>query len=349
MQKNRVNLKDVAKVAGVSVATVSRVLNNQTSIHDKTRTKVIQAINQLGYEPNRVAQRLRTESTQIFGLILSDVTNPFFTAVVQGIEKVTYDHNYSLLLCNSDEQPEREELYVRLLLAEKVAGVIVSPTNEDSTSYAPLIQNEIPVVAIDRRLRNFAVDTIVTDNFKGAYAAVSLLIQLGHQRIALISGPSSVTTGFERQEGYIAAMREHGLPISSDLIKESDFKQEGGYRAAIELLSLKERPTAFFVANNLMTLGALSAIHQRGLSIPEDVALVGFDDMPWATALNPPLTAVYQPTQIMGRIAAEMLLARIADPKRPVQEIKLEPTLIIRESCGSKAKHFSLKPNSERP
>ncbi len=331
----RIQVKDVAALAGVSPATVSRVINKHPHISPETRAKVLAAIEQLGYEPSRVAQRLRMGMTRIFGLILSDVTNPFFTAAVRGIEDVAYAREYSVLLCNADEQPEREALYTRVLLAEKVAGVIISPTDERCTTCAAFLERGIPVVAMDRRIRGLAIDTVVVDNIEGAYQAVSHLIRLGHRRIGLIGGRLEISTGRERQEGYLKALRDHGIPVDPELIRVGDFKQESGYRLACELLSLPDRPTAIFAANNLMTLGALNAIHKKGLAIPRDVAIVGFDDMPWAASLNPALTAVAQPAYELGRTAAELLLARIADPNRPAQEVILHTQLIIRQSCGS--------------
>jgi len=295
------------------------------------------AINELGYHPSRVARRLRMEATTILGLVISDIANPFFPSVARGIEDVAYDNNYSLLLCNTDENPAKEALYVRVLLAEKVAGVIISPTDENSTTCQVLIESGIPVVTMDRRLPRLAVDTVIVDNVQGAYQAVSHLINLGHRSIALIGGPAHITTGRERQEGYTKALKDHGLAIDEGMIKVGDFKQESGYQRARELLEMTSPPTAIFAANNLMTLGALNAIHERGLDIPGDIAIIGFDDMPWATSLRPSLTVVSQPTYELGRIAAELLLARISDKNRPIQEVKLEATLIMRQSCGCKA------------
>lgn len=331
-------VKDVADLAGVSTATVSRVLNNYPQVADKTRSKVLWAMEELGYQPSRVARRLRMEATQILGLIISDIANPFFTSVVRGIENVAYANQYSLLLCNSDEDPARESLYVDVLQAERVAGIIISPADENSTSCKRLLRNDVPIVAMDRRLRQFDVDTVLVDNVKGAYQATSHLIRLGHRRIGLIGGPSRITTGRERQEGYEKALSEHGLELDQGLIKIGDFKQDSGYQRACELLEMDDPPTAIFTANNLMTLGALNAIHEKGLNIPRDMAIVGFDDMPWAPSLDPPLTAVAQPTHELGCTAANLLLQRIADKDREIVEMKLEPTLIIRDSCGHSEK-----------
>ena len=336
-------VKDVADLAGVSTATVSRVLNNHPQVADETRSRVLWAMEQLGYQPNRVARRLRMKSTQILGLIISDIANPFFTSVVRGIEDVAYANEYSLFLCNSDEDPAKEALYVDVLQAERVAGIIISPADENSTSCEPLLRNALPITVMDRRLRLFDVDTVLVDNVKGACQATSHLIHLGHHRIGLIGGPSQITTGRERREGYEKALSEHGVELDQRLIKIGDFKQYSGYQKACELLEMDDRPTAIFTANNLMTLGALNAIHEKGLKVPQDVAIVGFDDMPWAPSLDPPLTAVAQPTYELGCTAANLLLRRIADKDRKIVEMKLEPTLIIRESCGYKEKRGQSK------
>jgi LacI family transcriptional regulator len=188
---------------------------------------------------------------------------------------------------------------------------------------------------MDRRLRHLDVDTVIVDNAQGAYDAVAHLIGLGHSRIALIGGPIQITTARERQEGYKQALQDHGLQTDETLIRRGDFKQESGYVAATELLALDDPPTAIFAANNLMTLGALNAIHEQRLNIPTDVAIVGFDDMPWAPSLDPPLTTISQPTYDMGRTTAELLLSKIAESARDTMEIKLQPSLIVRKSCGS--------------
>jgi DNA-binding LacI/PurR family transcriptional regulator len=298
---------------------------------------------QLGYQPSRVARRLRVKSTQIFGLIISDIANPFFNAVIRGIEDVTYANEYSLLLCNSDEDLARESLYVDILRAERVAGIVISTADENSKSCEELFKNDVPIVAMDRRLNAFDVDTVLVDNVKGAFQATEHLLCLGHRRIGLIAGPSHITTGRERREGYEKALTESGLALDEDLIKVGDFKQAGGYEMACELMEMNSPPTAIFAANNLMTLGAMNAIQAQGLDIPRDVAIVGFDDMPWAASLCPSLSAVAQPTYELGCIAANLLFERISDKDREIVELKLEPTLIIRESCGKNPKRVARK------
>lgn len=335
-------VKDVADLAGVSTATVSRVLNNHPQVADETRARVLSAVEQLGYQPSRVARRLRVKSTQILGLIISDIANPFFPSVVRGIEDVAYANQYTLLLCNSDEDPDKERLYIDIMRGESVAGVIISPVAETDNYSRVLLQSGVPVVAMDRRMLDLEVDTVIVRNVEGAYQAVSHLLKLGHHRIGFIGGPPRTTSGRERREGYEKALVEHGVESDQALIKIGDFKQAGGYRMTCELLEMNEPPTAIFTVNNLTTLGALNAIHERGLRIPQDVAIIGFDDMPWAPSLDPPLTAVSQPTYELGCTAANLLLKRIADKDREITEVNLDPHLIIRDSCGYKVSTLPL-------
>lgn len=327
-------VKDVARLAGVSAATVSRVLNNKPFVSERTRWNVLAAMEKLNYRPSRVARRLRSRATEIIGVIVSDIGNPFFSAVVRGIEDVAYTHGYSLLLCNSDEDSEKERLYLDILEAEDVAGVLLAPTREDSLSCQSLISSRRAVVAFDRMLTELQVDAVLTDNAKGTAEAIRHLASLGHRRIGMVSGPTHLTSGRERLEGWEMAMKECGLATEENLIAIGDFKQRSGYEQTKLLLEGPSPPTAIFVANNLMTLGALALIHERGLRIPEDIAVVGFDDLPWASCLSPPLTVVAQPTYELGRCATDRLIERISNPDQPVGTIRLEPKFIIRQSCG---------------
>jgi DNA-binding LacI/PurR family transcriptional regulator len=273
-------MKEVAKLAGVSVATVSRVLNDNPNVSPELCSRVLAAVEKLNYQRNRVARSLRAKTSLIVGLIISDIQNPFFTSVVRGVEDVAYDHGYTLLLCNSDEDPTKEHLYIDIMLAEKVAGVIISPVAEVDNYSSLLLQAGVPIVSMDRRMRDLDVDTVLVNNVKGAYQAVSHLIELGHRRVGFIGGPLQTTTGRERHEGYKKALTEHGIGLEQGLVKIGDFKQDSGYQIACELLESDDSPVAIFTANNLMTLGALNAIHEKGLNIPQDIAIVGFDDMP---------------------------------------------------------------------
>ena len=244
---------------------------------------------------------------------------------------------YSLLLANSDEDPAREQELLAMLRAEGVAGITFVPINARTSSYQELLDAHRPVVAVDRLPSRLKVDLVTVDNTAGAAAAVEHLLRLGHRRVALLNGPSKHSTAVERERGYLAALRAAEMKVQPDLIYRGDFSEAAGYDGMRTLTTAHPRPTAVFVANNLMTLGALRALHEMQVRIPADMALVGFDDMPWATSLNPPLTAVAQPDLEIGRSAAELLLARIANPERAVRHVVLDATLVVRASCGWKA------------
>ena len=325
---------DVAKKAGVSVATVSRVLNGSPLVTESARRKVMRAVKELNYQPNRAAQRLRAGNSHVIGLIISDIQNPFFTSVVRGIEDVAYQHGYSLILCNSDEDPEKEKLYVNVMRSEEVAGVILASASEENPQVDDLIEFNIPVVALDRQIDDRQIDSVLAKNIDGARAAVKHLIELGHHCIGYIGLPLTRTPGKERYEGYQRALSEHTLSVSQDFVRIADAKQHGGYLNTLDLLTQQPCVTALFVANNLMTLGALDAIRERGLKIPDDISIIGFDDMPWANLLQPPLTAIAQPTYELGRRAAELLLGRLKDHEKPVTHEHLETRLIVRGSTS---------------
>ena len=325
---------DVAKKAGVSVATVSRVLNGSPLVTESARHKVLRAVKVLNYQPNRAAQRLRAGRSHVIGLIISDIQNPFFTSIVRGIEDVAHQHDYSLVLCNSDEDPEKEKLYINVMRSEEVAGVILASASEANPQVDDLIAYNIPVVAIDRQIDNRQIDSVLAANINGARAATNHLIQLGHRCIGFVGLPLTRTPGKERYEGYRRALREHNLPVSHDFVCIADAKQQGGYESARDILTQQPCVTALFVANNLMTLGALDAIRERGLKIPDDISIIGFDDMPWANLLQPPLTAIAQPTYELGKRAAEMLLGRLKERDKPVTHEHLETRLIVRGSTS---------------
>ncbi|MFH0881914.1 MAG: LacI family DNA-binding transcriptional regulator [bacterium] len=330
-------LQDVAREANVSVATVSRVMNNAKNVRDETRARVQAAIRSLGFQPSRVARRLRsrTGNNQLIGLVVPDIQNPFFVEVVRGVEEAAYSNGHAVLLSNYRYDEEKERLYLNLMKSESVDGLIIIPNDRNDRAVQNLIRSGLPIVCVDREVDNVDADAVIVDNRRGAFEATKHLIRLKNKRIGYISGPVRMITSVERLEGFKDAMVSNGLEIDENLIRVGDYKYESGSLLAGELLDLDQRPTALFVANSLMTLGALEAIHRRGLKIPEDVALIGFDDMAWAISLNPPLTAVSQPGFEIGRRAAELLFQRIADPKRQTARVVLETRLVIRKSCGA--------------
>lgn len=323
---------DVAAKAGVSAATVSRVLNGRGTVSADLATRVETAVRELDYRPNGVARNLRRRATNVWGLIISDIGNPFFTALVRGVEDAAHEAGYSLVLCNSDDILDKEKSYVQIALAEQMAGVVITPSSEAESDLSPLLTRGIPVVAVDRRLHRHDVDTVVGDNVRGARLAIEHLLESGCRRIACITGPMQTTTAQERLEGYRQAVTAAGIELDPDLVVAENFKEDGGYDGAERLLRLGNRPDGLFVANNLMTVGALEALVDAGVEVPDDLLLVGFDDIPWARLTRPRLTTVHQPTYEMGRDAGRLLAARLTSDPGHARTVILSPTLRVRES-----------------
>lgn len=331
-------IKDVARRAEVSISTVSRVLNDQPYVADELRRRVLDAIDELGYKPSRVAQRLRATKSQLVGVIFSDIANPFYIDVLRGIEHALSGNGMSVLISNANADQDRESELIHLMQLEGVAGLVIAPTREESPVICEAVMHGIPVVIVDRQMTDSQIDTVLVDNFKGALLAVQHLIDLGHEQISVISGPLHLTSGRERYAGYLQAMSDAKLEVRSDLTRFGDYRQSSGYALAQELITLPAPPTALLVANNAMTIGALNLIHQVGRTIPDEIAVIGFDDFSWAVSLNPPLTTIAQPTFKIGTRAAELLLARIADSDRPPRTVMLNTQLMVRESCGALSK-----------
>jgi LacI family transcriptional regulator len=325
-------IRDVAAIAGVSPATVSRVLNGKQDVGADLRRRVLGAVTELGYRRNGPARSLRTRAAMVLGVIISDVTNPFFTAVVRGAEDQAQLAGYSVVLANADEDVAKEARYLEVAAAEQMAGALLSPASSQQTSIDVLLERGIPVVTIDRRLAATPVDSITVNNHRAAREAVQHLIGQGCRRVGLVAGPVQTTTGASRLAGYRAALRNAERTLDPSLIAYADFRTEGGYAATRHLLRQRRPPDGLLISNNLMTVGGLQAIGEAGLAIPGDIAIVGFDDANWATALNPPLTVVAQPTYEIGQTAAKLLLRRIDGEKFPPRHVVLQAELIERAS-----------------
>ncbi len=326
---------DVAAAAGVSTATVSRVLANHSVVRRSVRDKVLQTIQKLNYHPNRVARDLRSGLRKVIGVIIPDLQNPFLTEVVQGVESVLYQAGYSLMLGNSDGLADREQTHLAVVRGEGAAGLIIVPSNDPRANYQQLSSWNIPVVAVDRMPRGLQIDFVSTTNYQGAREATEHLLSHGYKEIGLINGPWEISVAQERLTGYCDALRAAGIAIREQLIIHGDFRQVGGRTAMHRLLRLPKPPRAVLVGNNLMTLGVFQAIHEKGIKIPSEIAVFGFDDMPWAISLRPPLSAVAQPAVEVGRTAAQMLLERLSDPRRLVRQLVLPTRLVVRSSCGN--------------
>jgi len=321
-------IKDVAKIAGVSTATVSRVLANHARVSEKTRQKVLGAVEQLNYRPNLIARSLRVQKSAKIGLLVSDIRNPFFTAIGRAVEDSAYEQGYSVLMCNTDEDPEKEELYLNLLHDENVAGIIFSPTQQFSARMSTFNSN-IPFVIIDRAVKSTQVDMVLLDNVSAAYELTRHLVENGFKKIAGLFGNAS-TTGRERNKGLKKALSEDQLAPFAEYFIPPRIQQ--GYETTLALLDQDDCPDAIFTSNSLLTAGAFQAIRDRKMKVPGDVALVGFDETTWAAMVDPPITLIAQPTEEIGRTATELLFQRIEEPTRSPKTVILKGNLIKRSS-----------------
>jgi DNA-binding LacI/PurR family transcriptional regulator len=324
-------MRQVAELARVSTATVSRVLNGAENVRPEHKRLVLEAIERVGYRPNRIARNLRRQQAETIGVLIPDIENPHFSESVRVFEDAAFRAGYRLILCNTDETLEKQRAYVKVLADERVLGAIIAPAEQGAASLSPLIELGIPLVIYDRQLADAIADTVRCDNMAATRQATEHLIFLGHKRIAFVGGRTDVETGAERLAGYADAMRVAGL---------TPFSVNGGFRAELaehevaSLLQLDKVPTALVVANNLMVVGTLRAIRRAGLSIPDDVAIVAIDDPPWAELIDPPLTVVAQPVRKMAETAIALLLERIENGRSEPVTAVMPLELRIRESCG---------------
>jgi LacI family transcriptional regulator len=330
-------INDVAKRAGVSAVTVSRVINNASNVRPTTRDKVELAIRELGYVPSVAARSLRLKRTRTLALILPDITNTFWTTIARGVEDAAQRRDYSVFLCNTDEDEVKQRRYLDFVVGQRVDGVIIAPHDSDARYLAQLRDRNIPTVVIDRHIEGWGVDSVLGDSLSGAMALVQHLISLGHERIAMLSGPASASTAEDRVAGYCIALAEAGIPVESGLVKRGEFRIASGEEMTHQLFDGGLRPTAIFAANNAIAMGVIDALERRGLRIPQDVALVSFDDFPNVSHLFPFLTVVAQPAYDMGINAAQLLLSRLdSEVELQPRQVVLPTRLIVRHSCGSR-------------
>ena len=327
-----VSIKDVAKAAGVSTATVSRVLSNGAHVRPEVREHVLEVVEQLSYRPNLLARSLRSQQSNTIGLIVSDIRNPFFTAMSRAIEDTAYEQGFSLMLCNTDENPEKEAIYLHLMHDQNVAGVIFSPTLHMATNFT-VAQITFPTVVVDRAIKDADVDAVLLDNVDAAHRLGTHLIERGYRNIGILYGETS-TTGRERYIGFEKALRAHNLALMAEHVKSVQPKIEMGYAATLKMLDTGQPLDALFTTNSLLAAGALQAIRERNLTIPDDLALVTFDETTWASLVQPPLTLIAQPTYEIGKTATELLLQRIADPRRATRQVIMKGQLLVRGSTA---------------
>jgi LacI family transcriptional regulator len=328
------NIYDVARRARVSLATVSAVLNDSAFVSPTLKGRVQTAIDTLGFQPNLLARGLAKKRSQTLGMIVPDIANPFFPEVVRGAEDTAYAAGYTLLIASSDNDTEKEQLYLRLFLAKRVDGVILTkaPGRLSPELQRAFAAGRVPIVLLARAVSGFATDLVEMDDRGAAYEGVLHLNRLGYRRIGFIGGLRGTSTSRRRLDGYRAALRAARLRFDPALVADGDFRVESGYRAGLELL--KQRPDAAFIGNYLMTVGFMEALRQYRMRCPDDVAVVTCDDHPWLDAFSPRLTTIDLPKRELGAAAAQLLVARIGARGGRPRIVRLPNALRVRESCG---------------
>jgi LacI family transcriptional regulator, galactose operon repressor len=332
--RSRPTIYDVARLAGVSTATVSRALNGTAQIAPATRRAIDAAVEQLGYRPNSIARSLVTKSTQTIALLLPDISNPFYADLVSGIQEYALANDHTMLLCTTEGDAEREEEYLQLLRAKQVDGALVDGLVLPPDRIARFVRDGFPIVCLDRDIDSSAIPLVQVDNRLGGRVATQHLILLGHRRIAHVTGAATLGISKERRAGYADALEKAGIEVDSAYITVGTFTEDGGYRAARLLLEVEPRPTAIFAANDLTAVGAINAIVERGLRVPDDVSVVGFDDVRLAAYTAPPLTTVKQPADRIARLATELLIGLIRGGEADQLRHLLPPSLVVRGSTA---------------
>ncbi len=337
-------LEDIAKLAGVSRSTVSRVVNNHPNVKDQVRERVRAVISETGYEPHAAARSLAARHSNIIGLVIPNsvhtfFTDPYFPRLTEGVAQASNEANFTLSLFLFNSQEDERRMYPRITRKGLLDGVLIQATHIDDEIFAMLRNGNIPYVVVGRPADTAGLSFVDVDNVTGAHQAVSHLVRLGHRRIGTITGPINTGAGKDRLEGYRKALNERGIPIDENMITEGDFSEMGGYLAAQQLI--QHNPTALFAASDMMATGALRAARAAGLAVPEDIALVGFDDLPPATLNTPQLSTIRQPIRRLGIKAVEVLLDLIKHPTMPPQKVVFNTELVIRDSCGFKSRSTS--------
>jgi len=329
-------IRDVAKRAGVSPITVSRVINDSDYVSQETRKRVEAVVEELGYVPNMLGPSLRFKQTMTLALVMTDITNPFWTTVARGVEDVAQANGYSIILCNTDESEDKQEQYLQMLLRRRIDGILLVPACSDDPKPVYIIQKQgIPVVLLDRHIPDVQVDIVRADSETGAYQLTQYLLSLGHRRIALLTGRQTVSTAVDRANGYLRALADAGLQDSAAQLYWGEFTQDSGCYMANQALLAVPPPTALFAANNFIAFGALQALRKKGLHVPDDIALATFDDTPPTFPIEPFLTVLSQPAREMGQQAAQLLLDRLNDSiDAEYRHIILPTTLNIHASSG---------------
>lgn len=329
-----VQLKDLAKQLNVSVSTVSRTVNGTGRVSAETRKRILAAIERTGYRPNEIARSLKRRSARTLGVVLTDISNGFCSKVIKGVEKVASENEYSVFVCNTDEDVGREEDYVQLLLQNQVGGLVIASVGTDARLFQPYLDSGVPVVFIDN-LPGMAdnYNLVSIDNVKASREIARHLADQGHRKIAMLTGPLRQSTAAERTQGFREGLADNDIKLEEAWIGVGEFKRESGYRIMREWLEREDRPTAVFAANDFLLYGAIKAIYEKGLTIPGDIAVACFDANDETGLLTPRITSVVQPAFEIGAIAADLIMRRERNKEtKRFEKIVLEPTVVLRES-----------------
>ncbi|EJH44444.1 ribose operon repressor [Vibrio cholerae HC-46A1] len=326
-------MKDIARLAGVSTSTVSHVINKSRFVSDEIAERVNNAAQQLNYAPSALARSLKMNRTKTIGMLVTTSTNPFFGEVVKGVERSCYHQGYNLILCNTEGDNQRMKASINTLLQKRVDGLLLMCSTLEGERLDVFDRYpDIPIVVMDWGPILFASDKIQDNSLQGGYMAAKHLIECGHKEIGCITGPLIRHQAQMRYEGYKRALAEAGIAINPDWIVESDFECEGGYQAFEKLYQRGKLPSALFVSNDMMAMGVIQAASQRGLRVPDDLSLIGYDDVHIAKFMTPALTTIHQPKYRLGKAAVDTLLYRLENPDTTAQVVQLEPTLVVRNS-----------------
>jgi DNA-binding LacI/PurR family transcriptional regulator len=328
----KTTIYDVAEKAGVSISTVSRVINNTGRISEKTKKKVQEIMETLRYQPSVVASALTGKRTSTIGLVIPDVANPFFSEIARRVEDRGRELGFNLLMCNTDNNPDTEEMYLSLLKQKSVDGIIIGTTTKNSSVLKDLLQENFPLALIAQDIPELTINVVSVDDFLGGYQATSHLVSLGHKKIAMILGNLSRTSDKYRLQAYRQVLEDNELEYDEKLVIHTDYSIEDGKRAALEILELPQRPTAIFACFDSLAVGVYQAAKELGLNIPNDLSVVGFDNTILATIVDPPLTTIAQPMDEMGRQVMDLIVREIEGEKNMKQRVTLPPELIIRNS-----------------
>ncbi len=327
-----VTMKDVARKSGVSIATISKYINGG-NVLEENRVIIDKTIKELGFEVNEIARGLKTNKTMTIGLLIPSLENIFFTSIVSNIESILIKNGYSTIICDYKEDKNLEKQKLDFLVKKMVDGIITMPLGNDIEAINSVLNRNIPVVLIDRALKGVDCDTVLVDNLNASYNAVEQLIVLGHKRIGIICGPDEIYTAQERLKGYDRVHEDYNMSIDANLIKKGDYQVESGYSLLTELIKMEEPPTAVLVTNYEMTLGAIMAINESDIKIPDEISFIGFDNLQLAKVVKPPLSIVIQPVQQIGEVAAKTILKRLkGDTSNFPSMIRLKTELILKES-----------------